>query len=114
MTLSEYLSEYGVNPYHLSIAAGVPHSTIYRILAGVHRPRMTTMQAISEATGGRVSRIEDFVMAQKQSKAAVNYTPRAAMRNQRCDACRHFIKPSGCTLVEGSIAPGGWCKLFER
>ena len=25
-----------------------------------------------------------------------------------------FIKPRGCTAVEGDIAPGGWCKLFER
>ncbi len=114
MTLVDYLAEYKINTYRLSLAAGIPHSTVYRLLSGRHRPRMTTMQAISEATGGKVSRIEDFIMTlQKKSKAQVNYTPRAS-QHQRCDDCRHFRKPSGCTLVEGSIAPAGWCKLFER
>ncbi len=114
MRIDDYLEEHGLNANVLAHAAGLPYSTVYKILRGVHRPRLPTMQAISEATGGKVSSIEDFSMAlAKRTKAAVNYTPRAA-QHQRCDDCRHFRKPSGCTLVEGHIAAAGWCKLFER
>ncbi len=114
MRIDEYLEEHGLNANVLALAAGLPYSTVYKILRGVHRPRLPTMQAISEATGGKVSSIEDFSMAlQKKSKAQVNYTP-SASQHQRCDDCRHYRKPARCTLVEGFISAGGWCKLFER
>ncbi len=115
MRIDDYLEEHGLNANILAIAAGLPYSTVYKILRGTHQPRLPTMQAISRATNGKVSTIEDFSMAnRKKTKAEVNYTSSASMRNERCDGCRYFLKPSGCTLVEGSIAPGGWCKLFER
>jgi predicted transcriptional regulator len=124
MRIDDYLEEHGLNANVLAIAAGLPYSTVYKILRGTHQPRLPTMQAISRATNGKVSTIEDFSMAnRKKTKAEVNYTSSASMRmlseesrhlRERCDGCRYFLKPSGCTLVEGSIAPGGWCKLFER
>jgi len=113
MKLADYLASTGTRPYHLALAAGLPASSMHRILTGQRTPSFKAMQAISKATGGKVSKIEDFIMA-KRTKASVNYTDKASMQNSRCDACRHFTKPRGCKLVEGDISPGGWCKLFER
>jgi hypothetical protein len=31
---------------------------------------------------------------------------------QVCATCTHFVAPSGCVLVEGTISPGGWCSLY--
>jgi hypothetical protein len=32
---------------------------------------------------------------------------------KRCELCIHFLKPSGCKLVTGSISAQGWCRLFS-
>ena len=31
---------------------------------------------------------------------------------QRCSLCTHFVAPSSCQVVVGTIVPNGWCKLF--
>jgi hypothetical protein len=53
-------------------------------------------------------------VAEKKNKTEVNYTPVAAMKDERCDKCKHF-RPlyEACNLVKGHIKPGAWCKLFE-
>jgi hypothetical protein len=33
---------------------------------------------------------------------------------QQCDACLQFEAPSSCKLVEGKIAPQGWCMFFVK
>jgi hypothetical protein len=33
--------------------------------------------------------------------------------DQRCAFCAHFQPPAGCQLVQGTIVPNGWCKLFR-
>jgi hypothetical protein len=50
----------------------------------------------------------------KEAKSSVDYTDHAMVRSERCELCRHFQKPQGCAIVSGRIAPGGWCKRFER
>ena len=115
MKLTEYLAQTGLRPFNIATAAGLPPSTLTRFLSGERSLSMKTMQAIRRATGGKVSTLEDFeIIMAKKSKAAVNYTNRASMASQRCDACKHFLRPGSCTLVEGAINPAGWCKLFER
>ena len=46
------------------------------------------------------------------SKSAAGYqgTPRG---NQSCVACRNFMQPSDCKVVESPIAASGWCRLFQ-
>jgi hypothetical protein len=48
---------------------------------------------------------------QKVSQADAKYqgTPKDG---QQCDACVQFQAPNACKLVDGNIAPGGWCQLF--
>ena len=33
--------------------------------------------------------------------------------NQRCEACKNFVGPSACRVVQGSVNPNGWCLLFQ-
>lgn len=33
--------------------------------------------------------------------------------NQRCALCAHFQAPASCQVVQGTIVPNGWCKLFS-
>lgn len=51
--------------------------------------------------------------AGKIPQKAVSYqaTPKGA---QRCDNCALWQGPSSCKLVDGTIAPAGWCTLYKR
>lgn len=47
---------------------------------------------------------------EKQPQKAVSYGKSAGA--DRCAGCPHFLG-AACELVEGEIAPNGWCKLYE-
>lgn len=44
---------------------------------------------------------------------AVSYQP-TPKGDQRCDNCALWQQPSSCKLVEGTIAPSGWCTLYKK
>ena len=46
-----------------------------------------------------------------QKSVAYQDKPKGA---QRCDNCTQFEAPSSCKVVEGSIAPDGWCGLYVK
>lgn len=48
----------------------------------------------------------------KVPKSEVNYRPAEAM--QSCAGCANFIKPSGCSKVDGRIEPNQLCDLFQE
>jgi len=48
----------------------------------------------------------------KMSPRAMSYRP-SPNGNQRCDNCANFQPPTSCKLVDGSIAPSGWCILYR-
>ena len=50
--------------------------------------------------------------AQKMAKKDIQYqdTPKDG---QRCDACVYWKAPNACGIVEGVIAPAGWCAAFN-
>ena len=33
---------------------------------------------------------------------------------QRCDGCSFFQAPTSCRIVDGTIAPEGWCRFFAK
>ena len=49
----------------------------------------------------------------KAAKSVVGYqdTPHDG---QRCDNCLQFQPPDACKVVEGTIAPAGWCKVYVK
>ena len=32
---------------------------------------------------------------------------------QNCAMCTLFLPPAACKVVEGTISPNGWCRLFD-
>jgi hypothetical protein len=48
---------------------------------------------------------------QKVSQADAKYQAQPK-DGQQCDACVQFQAPNACKLVDGNIAPAGWCQLF--
>ena len=34
--------------------------------------------------------------------------------SQQCDGCIQFQPPNACQVVDGSISPTGWCKLWAK
>lgn len=50
--------------------------------------------------------------ATKMPQKAVKYQV-APKGNQRCDNCALWQAPDACKLVEGPIAPSGWCVLYK-
>jgi High potential iron-sulfur protein len=47
----------------------------------------------------------------KMAQAAVRYQP-TPKEGHQCDGCAFFIAPNACKMVEGTIAPTGWCALW--
>ncbi len=49
----------------------------------------------------------------KIAQAGVHYqtTPKDG---KQCDGCNFFIAPNGCKMVDGEIAPTGWCALWVK
>ena len=47
----------------------------------------------------------------KQPAAAYQDTPKG---DQQCSNCSLFQEPDGCTIVDGSISPAGWCKFWVK
>lgn len=51
----------------------------------------------------------------KITKRQAQYEPLGGTPQQRCGNCTMFMRAqSGCTLVEGHIAPGAVCEFWER
>jgi hypothetical protein len=59
------------------------------------------------------SGIREAAAQTKMTQQAVGYqdTPKGA---ERCDNCAQFEPPSSCKVVEGKIAPAGWCKVYVK
>jgi High potential iron-sulfur protein len=47
----------------------------------------------------------------KQSSVEYQDTPKG---DQQCSNCSLFQEPDGCTIVDGSISPAGWCKFWVK
>lgn len=50
-----------------------------------------------------------------QSSPAVAYqTSPSAKDDHQCDGCSLFQAPNSCQVVDGTISPTGWCKLWVK
>jgi anaerobic selenocysteine-containing dehydrogenase len=52
------------------------------------------------------------IASNKMSPRAMQYRP-TPNGNQRCDNCKNWQAPGACKLVDGPIAPSGWCMLYN-
>jgi len=49
----------------------------------------------------------------KASQKAVGYQD-MPKGSQQCDNCTQFAAPASCKVVDGNIAPAGWCKMYVK
>ena len=49
----------------------------------------------------------------KAPQSAVHYQ-QTANEGHSCANCRQFMAPQACKLVDGEIAPTGWCRLWAK
>lgn len=49
----------------------------------------------------------------KVSKAVAKYQNKPN-GNQMCANCQNFIAPNTCRVVEGQVAPNGWCTFWAK
>jgi hypothetical protein len=49
----------------------------------------------------------------KLAMTAVKYQTDPKEGHQ-CDGCAQFVAPNSCKLVDGDIAPTGWCLLWVK
>jgi len=48
----------------------------------------------------------------KLSKTRVHYQWKPSAQGSHCSICANFTAPSSCHIVEGVIAPNGYCLVF--
>jgi len=46
------------------------------------------------------------------NKKQFKYQDKPGPKGAKCAGCRFFRKPSGCTIVHGTISPNGWCIAY--
>jgi len=49
----------------------------------------------------------------KMAQAAVKYQP-DPKDGKQCDGCNFWVAPNSCKMVDGEIAPTGWCALWVK
>ena len=49
----------------------------------------------------------------KMAQAAAKYQAEPKDGKQ-CDGCNFFVAPNSCKMVDGDIAPGGYCALWTK
>lgn len=49
----------------------------------------------------------------KMTQAAVKYQA-DPKDGKQCDGCNFFVAPNACKMVDGDIAPTGWCALWVK
>jgi hypothetical protein len=65
--------------------------------------------AIGAATAGGTGSAED---ALKISASAAGYQDHPN-GDKQCGKCLQFLPPSSCKIVDGTISPLGYCRIFS-
>jgi hypothetical protein len=78
--------------------------------------RRTVLRTFALTAGGAAMLGATASRALSENKVpqkSVGYqdTPKGALQ---CDNCRQFVGPSSCKVVDGTIAPTGWCSIYLK
>ena len=77
------------------------------------KPPGVSRRTVLFAAAGAPARAYERRAQAKIAQTAVHYqaTPKD---DRQCDGCNFFIAPNGCKMVDGEIAPTGWCALWVK
>ena len=78
----------------------------------VSRRQLLTRVMIAAAGGIAVLGIASPALA-KMTQQTVGYQANPN-NGLKCSDCTLFRAPSSCIMVDGTISPDGWCKLFAK
>jgi len=76
-----------------------------------HGARRRKVLGIGVAVIGGAIMAPAGAQTKKVQKAQAQYQDKPKS-GQQCDGCAQFVAPASCKLVEGEIAPKGWCLFF--
>ena len=63
-----------------------------------------SLSALAASTGTAIAKVS-------QKAAGYQEKPKD---EQKCCGCALFKSPDSCTLVDGTISPDGWCRLYSK
>jgi hypothetical protein len=94
----------------MSKTAKIPPAKYNRrsILRSLVFAALGTVVLRTTVSGRRVAAAEA-----KATQQAVEYHD-PATGSARCSNCKYFKPPSTCYVVEGDIAPTGWCNKYAK
>jgi len=81
--------------------------------------RRTLLGSAAAAAGGAVL-LGATMTARRVQAAPAKYTQKAMAYQDtpkgelRCDNCKQFEPAASCKVVEGTIAPAGWCRVYVK
>jgi hypothetical protein len=65
------------------------------------------------AVTARLMPSKEALAQQKASQDAMKYQDKPN-GDKRCSNCLNFIPSSGCTIVEGTVSPNGYCLAWAK
>ena len=74
-------------------------------------PRRIVLRAL--LAGGCALCMPRFAEAGKLSQELAQYQEQPK-GDQNCANCMHFMAPNACKVVDGTVSPAGWCKLWVK
>lgn len=82
------------------------------------RPILSRRSLLRQAGGaaGVVSMLGTEIRtaaAGKMSQAAVSYQ-NSPNGDHRCGTCKQFVAPNACRIVDGTVSPHGWCRIWLK
>ena len=71
------------------------------------------MRTAAFAIGGIVAVMAATPAQAKMSQKVAEYQT-GPKDGQNCANCALYRSPSSCTLIDGAIAPTGWCRFYSK
>jgi hypothetical protein len=75
--------------------------------------RRSLLKGFAALAGVAVLSLNKKAAAAKVPQSAVQYQDKPK-GEQRCDNCAQWEPPNACKVVEGKIAPEGWCAIWVK
>ena len=75
--------------------------------------RRQLMRTVVCAMGGIAAAMATTPAQAKMSQKVAEYQA-SAKDGENCANCALYRAPSSCTLIDGAVAPTGWCRFYSK
>jgi hypothetical protein len=92
----------------------IAHATYSRCEDACGVSRRGLLRGVAAMIGGAAALLAAGGTAiAKMAQKAAGYQDKPK-GDQSCANCTLFKAPDSCTLVDGTITPGGWCRFYAK